>query len=96
MYGKWDLTKEEKEYFTLLLSYGIQQLQLGRTDEFDLTNKGISPWQAKELLETMGYEFIDFQDNGWEQDRNYYFKGLRLSSCGATFELALYLDDEEE
>lgn len=91
-YGKWNLTTEEERYFISLFKYMIDELTCGRRDEFDLSGKGISPWQAKELMEKLGYIFDDFDTNGWEQDTCFHFKNtdIVLSSCGMTFDLRLF------
>ena len=104
-YGQWDLTTEEEKYFIPLFKYMIDELTCGRREEFDLTGKGINPYQARKVFEQLGYEEADMDENGWEQDRWVYFNKkikaddntyhfeetkLCLFYCGQTFEMKLW------
>jgi hypothetical protein len=91
-YGKWNLTTEEEKYFIPLFKYMIDELECGRRDEFNLSGKGITPWQAKAVMEELGYVFDHFDINGWEQDTWFYFENtdIVLFSSGMHFELRLF------
>lgn len=82
-----------EEFISLLEEEKIEELDL------DLTFKGISPMQLKELLEELGYEDMDLDTNGWEHDFWWYFnnpnkkgyaKKLCISGCSMAFEMKLY------
>jgi hypothetical protein len=90
-YGKWNLTQEEEKYFLSLFRYMIDELNCGRRDQFDLSGKGINPYQAAQIIEQLGYPQKDFETNGWEQDTWQYFEttDIWLFSCVQTFELIL-------
>jgi hypothetical protein len=94
-YGKWSLTTEEEKYFIPLFKYMIDELTSGRRTEFDLSGKGINPWQAKKVMEQLGYTSIQREENGWEQDMWIYFKNspIYLYSCGQTFELMIGIEN---
>lgn len=91
-YGQYTLTQKEEDYFLSLFRYMIDELNCGRRDEFDLSGKGITPWQAKKVMEELGYVFDDFDVNGWEQDTCFYFENtdIVLFSSGIHFELKLF------
>lgn len=91
-YGKWSLTTEEEKYFIPLFKYMIDELTCGRRDEFDLSGKGINPYQAAKIMKQLGYPQKDFETNGWEQDTWQYFENTSICifSCGQTFELRIF------
>lgn len=96
-YGKWSLTTEEEKYFIPLFKYMIDELTCGRREEFDLSGKGISPWQAQKIIEDLGYKSLPIDFNGWEQDTWFHFENtnIYLYSCGMTFELKIMRKEED-
>lgn len=103
MLGSYDFKDDkEKNYYVSLIRYGIEQLKLNRIEEFNLSNKGINPYQVWQILhDEFNYEFPDFETNGWEQDTWMYFTNksnpkdiLCLFSCGMTYELKLTVSEE--
>lgn len=89
-----DLWKRKIEHYILYIER--------KKEDIDLSEENINPYQLRAVLELLGWECIDSDSNGWEQDHWMYFKHpdhkitLTIFSCGMTFELKLYTGDEEE
>lgn len=114
--NRWILTDEVKEkikpllkeYFNMVENITVEQLENMDADdrfEFDLSDKGINPYQLEVLLEEFGYETDDRDDNGWERDFWIYMsrtdgkifdsgcENIVIMCCGMTFELKIYIPD---
>lgn len=79
----------------------ILRLEQGNIDDIELSVIDLGPAQFMELLETLDYERIDWDTNGWEQDTWYNFRkegypSLCLYYSGYTGEIRLYMKDEDE
>ena len=74
--NRWQLTDEIKEKFVPILKEYLNKMETmpeevfeEETYDLDLSDTGINPYQLWQLLETeFGYEEIDIDENGWEQD----------------------------
>ena len=109
--GKWNLTNEEEEYFIPLFKYMVDEIECGRKAKFDLSNKNISPVQARYILRKLGYSIanVEVEENCFSQNVWFYFNkeekqediiifeesNLCLFSCGATFNLSLITRGEK-
>ena len=114
--NRWILTDEIRErikpllqeYFDKVENVTFEQLEnMKVTDrfEFDLSDKGINPYQLETLLKEFGYETDDRDDNGWERDFWIYMsrkdtkhfvsgcENIVIMCCGMTFELKIYIPD---
>jgi len=101
----WKLSDDLINKFTPIFKdfiYKIENLPEVVNEEdltLNLTGKGITPYQAWSLLEILGYEHTDMNQNGWELDFWLFFekqgcRRITLRGTGMTFELFLcYLDD---
>ena len=114
--NRWVLTDEIREqikpllqgYFDKVENVTFEQLENMKTTdrfEFDLSDKGINPYQLETLLKEFGYETDDRDDNGWERDFWIYMsrkdtkhfisgcENIVIMCCGMTFELKIYIPD---
>lgn len=101
MRGQWHLRDWELDLWKRKIEHYILYLERKKED-IDLSEENINPYQVREVLETLGWEHTDSDSNGWEQDHWMYFRHpnhkitLTVFSSGMTFELKLYISDEEE
>ena len=104
MRGEWALRDWEKDYLCYTLKSQIDVLSKKETyEEIDFTPCNINPYQLQVILDQLGWQELDVDTNGWEQDRWAYFEhpelypGRRLVvfSCGITFELKIYFVEED-
>ena len=102
MRGQWHLRDWELDLWKNKIERNISWLERHYQDNIDLTEENINPYQVWSILETLGWERIGYDSNGWELDHWMYFKHpdhkitLTVVSCGMTFKLKLYIGDEEE
>ena len=101
MRGKWQMRDWEKDFWKSALEKRIAELKTGIVDTIDLTDEDLCPENVIDTLEILGYEYDDVDMNGWEQDTWITFTnaenhGVTLFYCGRTFEMKLYLTEEEE
>lgn len=101
MRGKWQMRDWEKDFWKSALEKHIAELKRGTVDTIDLTSEDLCPENIIDTLESLGYEYDDVDINGWEQDTWITFTnaenhGVTLFYCGRTFEMKLYLTEEEE
>ena len=101
MRGRWELRDWEMESWKHLFRLYIEGLERGAED-FNLSDKDLNPYQAYRVLGALGWEEIEIDRNGnWEQDIWATFqhpnheRNLIVFSCGMTFELKIYLEEEE-
>lgn len=74
MKGKIDLKPWEISELIPWFEGGIYALEtLERWERLDLNLFNITPDQVIQMLEHLGYEEIDWEHNGWEQDTWFYF-----------------------
>ena len=94
---EWEIEKWKEKF----VNY-INVLETKPIDEIDLTKEDLCPGNVRKVLEELGYERYDWDENGWEQDTWYYFehketgKRLTLFWCGYTFSLNLMLTENDE
>ena len=103
MRGRYILLPYEQEMWKQELSLVITRLSHNQRDTEDLTNRDLSPANARDVLELLGWEESrDRDENGWEQDTWYYFKHpdfdfeLTLYYTGYTFSMELYRSDIDD
>lgn len=103
MRGKWALTDEEKrQWVSVFRDVIIPQLKAGCYEENNFTEFNLNPQNVKDILCELGYEDTVFEQSGWEQDcwQHFYHKDaeyppLTVYSCGMTFEVKIYITEEE-
>ena len=100
MKGEWHLRDWEQEYWIRKMEGYIRDL-CRNTNKIDLTKEDINPFQIREILELLGWECDeDVETTGWEQDMwmrfysPHYYHRLVVFSCGMTFSLEMYWEDD--
>lgn len=95
---EWEENKWEREF-----SRFIEALENAQSDEkkIDLTSLDLCPANVIDILGLLGWEEIDFDSNGWEQDTwyefahpNHNFK-ITFFYCGYTFKMDLYRKEDD-
>lgn len=102
--NRWKLTDElRKEYKPIVESF-IDDVERNDPDgeliERDFTDTKLNPSTLGYLIEELGYERVNQDDNGWELDFWIYYhkngyKPIQIKGCGMTFELILCEDDTD-
>jgi hypothetical protein len=104
MRGSYHMEPAEEALYVGVIKECIELLKAAESEEpIDLTRHDIAPCHIKNILvDILGWEKIDFDENGWEQDTWYYFSHpdydfqIIMFYCGYTFELNLYKRGDEE
>lgn len=113
--NRWNVTDEIREKFKPILAEYLNKVENLKAEQIDAMdneelaidfyNTGINPHQLVTLLEELGYEEEDRDDNGWQldfwinmrrtDDKTFdsHCEHLVVNGCGITFELKLYIDD---
>lgn len=103
--NRWTLTDEVKEKCLPIIQGFIDKLEAMNPDEqeelleIDVSDTGLNPHTLQELLESLGYEKTNYDDNGWQMDfwitmEKSGFKPLSIDGTGIIFEL--FLREKEE
>lgn len=98
--NRWTLTEEVKQKYLPEVQQFINELEVVvDPDDCDLLEKDFSgtelnPYTLCKLLEDLGYEVEDRNDNGWELDfwitmSKSDFKNIIVQGTGIIFELML-------
>ncbi|EJW13952.1 hypothetical protein M5X02_30715 [Paenibacillus alvei] len=98
--NRWLLTEEVKQKYTPIIQGFIDKLEAMNPDEqedlleINLSDTGLNPYTLQELLESLGYEKTDFDDNGWQMDfwitmEKNGCKSIVIEGTGIIFELKL-------
>ncbi|MUG45507.1 hypothetical protein [Paenibacillus woosongensis] len=100
MANRYTLTEKIREKYTPIVQEFIQKLEDSNpkdTDillEVDFSDTELNPYTLGELLEELGYERGDQQENGWQL--NFWIpytkqgcKAIQVDGTGITFELKL-------
>lgn len=102
MRGTYKLTKEEKIKYTDIITTAIEILSENQDNEISLCHLDIAPCQVDDILQSLGWNSIDHDINGWEGDswwyydnKNYVF-GLTMFFCGWSFELKIHRSDIDD
>lgn len=88
---EWEIPKYEA-----ILSREIERMKVLPSHRRSFVEENVCPANIIQTLEALGWERIDFESNGWEQDTWYYFVhqdydfGITLFYCGYTFKIELY------
>ena len=113
--NRWDLTDEHRNQFKPVLEEYLHILEfltpqkLARVSyediTLDLSDTGINPYQLKILMEELGCEEDEQDQNGWQMDFWIYMnrtdrktfpsgsQRMVIAGCGITFDLCLRPDD---
>lgn len=103
MRGSYALREWEENKWKREFSRFIEALENAQSDEkkIDLTSLDLCPANVIDILDLLGWEEIDFESNGWEQDTwyefahpNYNFE-ITFFYCGYTFKMDLYRKEDE-
>jgi hypothetical protein len=98
--SRWELTEEVRLKYTPVVEEFIKQVELSKYSdgenrlEKDFSDTELNPYTLVKLLETLGYEEIDQDSNGWQLDfwitmKKDRHKSLYVLGTGMTFELKL-------
>lgn len=94
--NKYELTDEVKEKFIPIVQDYINKVEAEDFEgsELRLTDTELNPYTLWKLLEELGYEKTEFDDNGWQMDfwiefTKEGFQTLTIAGTGITFELTL-------
>jgi hypothetical protein len=98
--NRWTLTDEVKEKYTPIILDFINQVETVDREaatellEIDFSDTELRPYTLWQILENLGYDDHDQDDNGWEMDfwltfRKEGFRPIQIKGCGMTFELIL-------
>lgn len=98
--NRWKLKDEIKlKYMPIVKKFieGVEKVDIENSDELlkkDFSDTELNPYTLGIILENLGYERNNQDDNGWELDFwiTYTKKGYRpimINGCGMTFELQL-------
>ena len=99
------LQEHDEEYLVPIMEGLVWRLEQKDINDIELSVINLGPSQFMYLLECLGYERDDDDDdwdsNGWEQDTWHYYKkeghpSLTLYYCGYDGEIKLYLREGEE
>ena len=102
MRGKYSLTEQEHGYWEILVEMYLEDMLYGNTEEVDLSQKDINPYQLGRILESFGWEEDEVNVEGYELDRWAYYCHpdhrdlICIYSCGITFELKLSIIVHDE
>jgi hypothetical protein len=96
MENRWNYIPEIKEKYLPSILEFIEKLKINDETQpvLDLTRSGLAPYHLWKILEELGYENDDIDDNGWEQDFWVTMKKdnaptIIIRGCGMTFEVSL-------
>lgn len=103
MRGSYTLREWEENKWKREFSRFIEALENAQSDEekIDLTSLDLCPANVIDILDLLGWEEIDFESNGWEQDTWYEFAHpnhnfeITFFYCGYTFKMDLYRKEDE-
>lgn len=103
MRGSYILKDWEAEKWKREFSCFIKKLETTNSEEeiIDLTFFDLCPSNVLDVFKLLGWEQIDFESNGWEQDTWYDFAHLDYDFkicffyCGCTFKMHLYRKEDE-
>lgn len=103
MRGSYTLREWEENKWKREFSRFIEALENAQSDgkKIDLTSLDLCPANVIDILGLLGWEEIDFDSNGWEQDTwyefahpNHNFK-ITFFYCGYTFKMDLCRKEDE-
>lgn len=87
----WEIAK-----YSAILSREVERMKVLPSHRRSFVEENVCPANIIQTLEALGWERIDFESNGWEQDTWYYFAHqdydfeITLFYCGYTFNIELY------
>ena len=102
MRGKYQLRDWELSKWSLELAKIIDRLTRNKLHEEDLTQHDVCPANIVEILNKLGWEDDEQEDNGWQHDTWIYFShpnhnfGITLYYEGYTFEMKLFRTDRDD
>lgn len=92
----WEAEKWKREFLRF-----IKRLETFKNENIDLTSFDLCPSNVIDILELLGWEQVDFDSNGWEQDTWYDFTHpdydfeVGFFYCGYTFRMSLSRKEKE-
>ena len=98
--NRWTLTEEKRKKYEPFVQDFINRLEAVDLEtatnllEQDFSDTELNPATLTDILEGLGYEVDDRDDNGWELDFwitmfKSGYRPIRIQGCGMTFELML-------
>ena len=91
----WERAKWEQEFTKIITRFSQNE----NCEEEDLTNYDLCPANVCETLKNLGWEEIDIDNNGWENDTSYTFINpdfnfyLIFNYKGYTFKMSIYREN---
>lgn len=104
--NRYQLNEKIKELYLPIVKEHIDKIESLNLEEespynieLDLSDSPLNPYTLWGILEELGYERMDQDDNGWQMDFWIYFekescRELIVRGCGITFELILSGEEE--
>lgn len=95
---RWSLSDEVGKMYEKMIEKFIIAIESSTPEdkllEIDLSNTELNPYTLQALLEGLGYEVTERDNNGWQLDfwinmEKPNFKNLSINGTGITFELKL-------
>lgn len=98
--NRWELTDEVRNEYKPIVESFLKDVEDNNLDisnellEKDFSDTKLNPYTLGKILEELGYECVNRDDNGWELDFwiDYHkdrCKNIQVSGTGITFELNL-------
>lgn len=91
----WEIAK-----YSAIVSREIERIKVLPSHRRSFVEENVCPANIIQTLEALGWEQVDFESNGWEQDTWYYFSHqdynfqITLFYCGYTFNIELYRTED--
>lgn len=92
---EWEIAK-----YNAIVSREIERIKVLPVYRCSFVEENVCPANIIQALENLGWEKVDFESNGWEQDTWYYFSHpdydfqITLFYCGYTFDIKLYRTED--
>lgn len=87
MRGKYHMMDWEQQRWKYIITKAIEKMEKTPDYTEDLTQQDICPANIRQTLESIGWEEIGFDTNGWQNDTWYFF-----SHPDYDFEIVLYYE----
>lgn len=91
----WEIAK-----YNAIVSREIERMKVLSSHRRSFVEENVCPANIIQTLKALGWEKVDFESNGWEQDTWYYFSHpnydfqITLFYCGYTFDIELYRTED--
>lgn len=74
MRGKYRMMDWEVLKWTQVVSAAIHKMTQNQSYQEDFTNEDVCPANISTVLENLGWEHYDSDENGWENDTWWYYR----------------------